>query len=152
MQTFFRESSGAEFHPVKITSRYSDSLAASAIIWRDTDNSLLRVKVRPTDPSPCSLCVIASTHFRTAVTVISELWNDQIQMSVDNVFPIGYYMCFATVILTSKPFADRKLWTSCCEPDNTCTSTSSYCRCKGIKSHCSDVQRCEGWKLVQKPT
>jgi hypothetical protein len=67
MQTFFRESSSAEFHPVKVTSRYSDSLAASAIIWRDTDNSFLRVKVKPTDPSPCSLCVVASTHFTTTV-------------------------------------------------------------------------------------
>jgi alpha-N-arabinofuranosidase len=51
MQTFFRESSGAEFHPVKITSRYSDSLAASAITWRDTDNSFLRVKVKETNRS-----------------------------------------------------------------------------------------------------
>ncbi|XP_039823611.1 alpha-L-arabinofuranosidase 1-like isoform X4 [Panicum virgatum] len=45
MQTFFRESSGAMIHPVQITSSYSDSLAASAITWNDTENSFLRVKI-----------------------------------------------------------------------------------------------------------
>uniref|UniRef100_A0A0A9HJL4 Alpha-L-arabinofuranosidase C-terminal domain-containing protein n=1 Tax=Arundo donax TaxID=35708 RepID=A0A0A9HJL4_ARUDO len=44
MQTIFLESSGAMIHPVTITSSYSDSLAASAITWKDTENSFLRVK------------------------------------------------------------------------------------------------------------
>jgi alpha-N-arabinofuranosidase len=46
MQTLFRESSGAMFHPVTITSSYSGSLAASAITWQDSENSFLRVKAR----------------------------------------------------------------------------------------------------------
>lgn len=45
MQTFFRESSGALIHPVTITSRYSDLLAASAITWQDNEKSFLRVKI-----------------------------------------------------------------------------------------------------------
>lgn len=45
MQTIFRESSGAMIHPVNISSRYSSSLAASAITWQDAENSFLRVKV-----------------------------------------------------------------------------------------------------------
>ena len=45
MQTFFRESTGALIHPVTITSRYSDLLAASAITWQDNEKSFLRVKV-----------------------------------------------------------------------------------------------------------
>ncbi|KAK3119661.1 hypothetical protein QOZ80_9AG0673490 [Eleusine coracana subsp. coracana] len=45
MQTFFRESSGAVIHPTTITSSYSNSVAASAITWRDTENSFLRVKI-----------------------------------------------------------------------------------------------------------
>lgn len=44
MQTIFRESSGAMIHPVNISSRYSSSLAASAITWQDAENSFLRVK------------------------------------------------------------------------------------------------------------
>nr|ACN33779.1 unknown [Zea mays] len=45
MQTLFRESSGAMFHPTTISSSYSGSLAASAITWQDSENSFLRVKV-----------------------------------------------------------------------------------------------------------
>ncbi|XP_062197585.1 alpha-L-arabinofuranosidase 1-like isoform X2 [Phragmites australis] len=45
MQIFFRESNGAVIHPVTVTSSYSDSLAASAITWQDTENSFLRVKI-----------------------------------------------------------------------------------------------------------
>ncbi|CAL4981696.1 unnamed protein product [Urochloa decumbens] len=46
MQTLFRESSGAMVHPVAINSRYSGSLAASAITWQDSgNNSFLRVKI-----------------------------------------------------------------------------------------------------------
>ncbi|CAD6268778.1 unnamed protein product [Miscanthus lutarioriparius] len=45
MQTLFRESSGAMIHPINISSRYSSSLAASAITWQDSENSFLRVKV-----------------------------------------------------------------------------------------------------------
>ena len=48
MQMLFRESSGAVIHPVSVISNYSDSLAASAITWKDTENSFLRVKVIPT--------------------------------------------------------------------------------------------------------
>ncbi|AQK57199.1 Putative alpha-L-arabinofuranosidase family protein [Zea mays] len=43
MQTLFRESSGAMFHPTTISSSYSGSLAASAITWQDSENSFLRV-------------------------------------------------------------------------------------------------------------
>ena len=46
MQTLFRESSGAMIHPIKISSSYSSSLAASAITWQDSENSFLRVKAR----------------------------------------------------------------------------------------------------------
>nr|CAB3489555.1 unnamed protein product [Digitaria exilis] len=46
MQTLFRESSGATVHPLTINSRYSGSLAASAITWQDSGNiSFLRVKI-----------------------------------------------------------------------------------------------------------
>ncbi|KAF8648281.1 hypothetical protein HU200_064858 [Digitaria exilis] len=45
MHMLFRESSGAVLHPVTITSSYSDSLAASAITWKDANNSFLRVKI-----------------------------------------------------------------------------------------------------------
>ncbi|KAF8730751.1 hypothetical protein HU200_016613 [Digitaria exilis] len=45
MQTLFRESSGATVHPLTINSRYSGSLAASAITWQDAGNSFLRVKI-----------------------------------------------------------------------------------------------------------
>ncbi|XP_066334674.1 alpha-L-arabinofuranosidase 1-like isoform X3 [Miscanthus floridulus] len=45
MQMLFRESSGAVIHPVSVISSYSDSLAASAITWKDTENSFLRVKI-----------------------------------------------------------------------------------------------------------
>ncbi|CAN6374835.1 unnamed protein product [Urochloa humidicola] len=46
MQTLFRESSGAMVHPITINSRYSGSLAASAITWQDSGNSgFLRVKI-----------------------------------------------------------------------------------------------------------
>jgi alpha-N-arabinofuranosidase len=48
MQMLFRESSGAVIHPVSVISSYSGSLAASAITWKDTENSFLRVKVIPT--------------------------------------------------------------------------------------------------------
>jgi alpha-N-arabinofuranosidase len=44
MQTLFRESSGAMVHPIAIDSRYSNSLAVSAITWQDSGNSFLRVK------------------------------------------------------------------------------------------------------------
>nr|CAB3491307.1 unnamed protein product [Digitaria exilis] len=43
MQTLFRESSGATVHPLTINSRYSGSLAASAITWQDAGNSFLRI-------------------------------------------------------------------------------------------------------------
>ncbi|CAN6331228.1 unnamed protein product [Urochloa humidicola] len=43
-QMLFRESSGAVIHPVTITSSYSDSLVGSAITWKDSDKSFLRVK------------------------------------------------------------------------------------------------------------
>ncbi|RLM58598.1 alpha-L-arabinofuranosidase 1-like [Panicum miliaceum] len=45
MQMLFRESSGAIVHPITINSRYSGSLAASAITWQDSGNSFLRVKI-----------------------------------------------------------------------------------------------------------
>lgn len=47
MQKLFRESSGAMVHPTTISSGSSaDSLAASAITWKDSENndSFLRVK------------------------------------------------------------------------------------------------------------
>lgn len=45
VQMFFRESSGAVIHPVTVISSYSDSLAASAITWKDAENNFLRVKI-----------------------------------------------------------------------------------------------------------
>uniref|UniRef100_A0A0D9UZY0 non-reducing end alpha-L-arabinofuranosidase n=1 Tax=Leersia perrieri TaxID=77586 RepID=A0A0D9UZY0_9ORYZ len=45
MQTYFRESSGSVSHPITISSSYSDSLAASAITWHDTEDIFLRVKI-----------------------------------------------------------------------------------------------------------
>jgi alpha-N-arabinofuranosidase len=45
VQTYFRESSGSVIHPITISSRYSDSLAASAITWQDSEDIFLRVKV-----------------------------------------------------------------------------------------------------------
>ncbi|EEE52698.1 hypothetical protein OsJ_35098 [Oryza sativa Japonica Group] len=50
MQTLFRESSGAMFHPITITSSYSGSLAASAITWQDSENSFLRIINFGSDP------------------------------------------------------------------------------------------------------
>uniref|UniRef100_A0ACD5W7W2 Uncharacterized protein n=1 Tax=Avena sativa TaxID=4498 RepID=A0ACD5W7W2_AVESA len=47
MQTFFRESSGAVIHPVRLASSYSDSLAASAITWKDDEHMFLRIKIVP---------------------------------------------------------------------------------------------------------
>ncbi|GJN07091.1 hypothetical protein PR202_ga24884 [Eleusine coracana subsp. coracana] len=44
MQTFFSESNGAVIHPITVTSSSSDSMAASAITWKDTENSFLRLK------------------------------------------------------------------------------------------------------------
>uniref|UniRef100_A0A0E0MC35 non-reducing end alpha-L-arabinofuranosidase n=1 Tax=Oryza punctata TaxID=4537 RepID=A0A0E0MC35_ORYPU len=45
MQTYFRESSGSVIHPIMISSSYSDSLAASAITWKDTEDIFLRIKI-----------------------------------------------------------------------------------------------------------
>ncbi|CAM0883964.1 unnamed protein product [Alopecurus aequalis] len=45
MQTFFRESSGALIHPVRLASSYSDSLAVSAITWKENEATFLRIKV-----------------------------------------------------------------------------------------------------------
>jgi len=60
MQTFFRESSGATIHPVQITSSYSDSLAASAITWNNTENSFLRVKIVNFGPHAVNLTIRAT--------------------------------------------------------------------------------------------
>uniref|UniRef100_A0A0D3HQX9 non-reducing end alpha-L-arabinofuranosidase n=1 Tax=Oryza barthii TaxID=65489 RepID=A0A0D3HQX9_9ORYZ len=49
VQTYFRESSGSVIHPITISSRYSDSLAASAITWQDSEDIFLRVKVVPVE-------------------------------------------------------------------------------------------------------
>ncbi|XP_044980934.1 alpha-L-arabinofuranosidase 1-like isoform X1 [Hordeum vulgare subsp. vulgare] len=45
MQTFFRESSGAVIHPMRLNSSYSGSLAASAITWGDNEDIFLRIKI-----------------------------------------------------------------------------------------------------------
>ncbi|PNT77043.1 hypothetical protein BRADI_1g57017v3 [Brachypodium distachyon] len=45
IQTIFRESSGAVIHPVRLSSSYSGSLAASAITWQDNEHTFLRVKI-----------------------------------------------------------------------------------------------------------
>jgi alpha-N-arabinofuranosidase len=50
MQTFFRESSGALYHPITINSSYSQQLAASAITWQYNEISFLRVKVKSALP------------------------------------------------------------------------------------------------------
>uniref|UniRef100_A0ACD5WAC7 Uncharacterized protein n=1 Tax=Avena sativa TaxID=4498 RepID=A0ACD5WAC7_AVESA len=46
MQTFFHESSGSLIHPVRLTSSYSSSLAASAITWKDDEDMFLRIKTQ----------------------------------------------------------------------------------------------------------
>uniref|UniRef100_A0A0A9CL55 Alpha-L-arabinofuranosidase C-terminal domain-containing protein n=1 Tax=Arundo donax TaxID=35708 RepID=A0A0A9CL55_ARUDO len=60
MQTFFSESSGALIHPFKITSNYSNSLAASVITWQDTANSFLRVKIVNFGPDAVNLTISAT--------------------------------------------------------------------------------------------
>uniref|UniRef100_A0A0E0KNK6 non-reducing end alpha-L-arabinofuranosidase n=1 Tax=Oryza punctata TaxID=4537 RepID=A0A0E0KNK6_ORYPU len=57
MQTIFRESSGAVLHPVTINSMYSNSLAASAITWKTSSSSFLRVKIVNIGSNPVNLIV-----------------------------------------------------------------------------------------------
>lgn len=57
MQTIFRESSGAVLHPVTINSMYSNSLAASAITWKASNSSFLRVKIVNIGSNPVNLIV-----------------------------------------------------------------------------------------------
>ncbi|XP_021302174.1 alpha-L-arabinofuranosidase 1 [Sorghum bicolor] len=96
MQTFFRESSGAEFHPVKITSKYSDSLAASAITWRDTDNSFLRVKIVNFGPDAVNLTIRAhqlraavdARGSRVTVLTSSDVMHENSFRNPRNVVPV----------------------------------------------------------------
>ncbi|KAK3118311.1 hypothetical protein QOZ80_9BG0697120 [Eleusine coracana subsp. coracana] len=60
MQTIFRESSGAMIHPITISSKYSGSLASSAITWQDSENSFLRVKVVNFGSDSVSLTITTS--------------------------------------------------------------------------------------------
>ncbi|KAF0907281.1 hypothetical protein E2562_015782 [Oryza meyeriana var. granulata] len=57
MQTYFRESSGSVIHPITISSSYSDSLAASAITWKDTEGIFLRVKIVNFGPNAVNLTI-----------------------------------------------------------------------------------------------
>lgn len=60
MQKLFRESSGATIHPIRVSSSYSGSLAASAITWHDDENSFLRVKIVNFGPDAMSLTISAT--------------------------------------------------------------------------------------------
>ncbi|KAB8114097.1 hypothetical protein EE612_053330 [Oryza sativa] len=57
MQTYFRESSGSVIHPITIGSSYSDSLAASAITWKDTHDIFLRIKIVNFGPNAVNLAI-----------------------------------------------------------------------------------------------
>ncbi|XP_052138152.1 alpha-L-arabinofuranosidase 1-like isoform X2 [Oryza glaberrima] len=57
VQTYFRESSGSVIHPITISSRYSDSLAASAITWQDSEDIFLRVKIVNFGPNAVNLTI-----------------------------------------------------------------------------------------------
>ncbi|KAF0889033.1 hypothetical protein E2562_021089 [Oryza meyeriana var. granulata] len=57
MQTYFRESSSSVIHPITITSSCSDSLAASAITWKDTEVIFLRVKIVNFGPNAVNLTI-----------------------------------------------------------------------------------------------
>ncbi|TKW07650.1 hypothetical protein SEVIR_7G320700v4 [Setaria viridis] len=97
MQTFFRESSGAVIHPITIASSYSDSLAASAITWRDTENSFLRVKIVNFGPHAVSLTISAHglqvgvDTMRSRVTVLtsSNVMDENSFSNPNNVVPVS---------------------------------------------------------------
>uniref|UniRef100_A0A0D9XWK1 non-reducing end alpha-L-arabinofuranosidase n=1 Tax=Leersia perrieri TaxID=77586 RepID=A0A0D9XWK1_9ORYZ len=57
MRTYFRESSGSVIHPITISSSCSDSLAASAITWQDTEDIFLRVKIVNFGPNAANLTI-----------------------------------------------------------------------------------------------
>uniref|UniRef100_A0A0E0MJ79 non-reducing end alpha-L-arabinofuranosidase n=1 Tax=Oryza punctata TaxID=4537 RepID=A0A0E0MJ79_ORYPU len=69
MQTLFRESSGAMFHPTTITSSYSGSLAASAITWQDSENSYLRIINFGSDPVSLT---ISATGLQASVNAVGS--------------------------------------------------------------------------------
>ncbi|KAF8726980.1 hypothetical protein HU200_019469 [Digitaria exilis] len=79
MQTFFRESNGAMIHPVEIM-----SLAASAITWKDTRNSFLRVKIVDFGPHAVNLTIrtnglqagVNTTWSRVTVLTSSNVMNE----------------------------------------------------------------------------
>uniref|UniRef100_A0A0E0J685 non-reducing end alpha-L-arabinofuranosidase n=1 Tax=Oryza nivara TaxID=4536 RepID=A0A0E0J685_ORYNI len=82
VQTYFRESSGSVIHPITISSRYSDSLAASAITWQDSEDIFLRVKIVNFGPNAVNLTISSrglqdgvNTAKSTVVPVESELPN-----------------------------------------------------------------------------
>ncbi|CAM0874365.1 unnamed protein product [Alopecurus aequalis] len=78
MQTFFRESSGAVIHPVRLASSYSDSLAASAITWKDNEDMFLRIKIVNFGSHPVNLTISATglqagvDAARSTVTVLTS--------------------------------------------------------------------------------
>lgn len=78
MQTFFRESSGAVIHPMRLASSYSGSLAASAITWRDNEDIFLRIKIVNFGPNAVNLTLSATglqagvSKARSSVTVLTS--------------------------------------------------------------------------------
>ncbi|CAO2143769.1 unnamed protein product [Urochloa humidicola] len=72
MQMLFRESSGAIIHPTIISSSSSgnNSLAASAITWKDSDNSsFLRVKIVNFEPVAVQV-TISTTGLQASIDVL----------------------------------------------------------------------------------
>ncbi|RLN29234.1 alpha-L-arabinofuranosidase 1-like [Panicum miliaceum] len=96
MQTLFCESSGAVIHPVTITSNYSDSLAASAITWKDTANSFLRVKIVNFGSYAVNLTILATeleagvnaTGSRVTVLTSSNAMDGNTFSNPNNVVPV----------------------------------------------------------------
>ncbi|CAN6278760.1 unnamed protein product [Urochloa humidicola] len=96
MQMLFRESSGAVIHPVTITSSYSDSLVASAIIWKDTDNSFLRVKIVNFGSHAVNLTVratgleasVSAIESRVTVLTSSKVMDGNSFKNPNNVVPV----------------------------------------------------------------
>ncbi|TVU27133.1 hypothetical protein EJB05_29715 [Eragrostis curvula] len=96
VQTFFSESSGSVLHPITIRSSYSGSLASSAITWRDTEKSFLRVKVVNFGPHVVNLTVAVNglqagvNTTKSAVSILSSsnAMNENSFSSPNNVVPV----------------------------------------------------------------
>ncbi|XP_052136084.1 alpha-L-arabinofuranosidase 1-like [Oryza glaberrima] len=81
MQTYFRESSGSVIHPITIGSSYSDSLAASAITWKDTHDIFLRIKIINFGPNAVNLTISSrglQAGVNTAKSTVTVLTSDNL--------------------------------------------------------------------------